>query len=84
MQSRIYTQLPGYFTKLGYPCEKAMIWSSVQDKIDQTFLVGSLVMVNIPYSLKCREEEMEQAGFDGVAIDEKVDIKKIFLHGQCS
>ena len=60
VQSRIYTQLPGYFTKLGYPCEKATIWSCVQDKIDQTFPVGSLVMVNIPYYLKCREEEMER------------------------
>ena len=76
VQSRIYTQLPGYFTKLGYPCEKATIWSCVQDKIDQTFPVGSLVMVNIPYYLKCREEEMEQVGFDGVALAEKAEIKK--------
>ena len=52
--------------------------------IDQTFPAGSLAMVNIPYSLKCREEEMKQAGFDGVALDEKVDIKKSsFMENIC-
>ena len=37
VQSRIYTQLPGYFTKLGYPCERLRYGAAYRTRLTKHF-----------------------------------------------
>jgi hypothetical protein len=45
---RVFRLLPAHFTLLGFPCQLGGIWRCVVDKLDQTFPVGDLLMLNIP------------------------------------
>lgn len=45
---RVFRLLPAHFTLLGFPCQLGGIWRCVEDKLDQTFPLGVLLMLNIP------------------------------------
>ena len=52
---RVFRLLPAHFTQLGYPCQLGGIWRCIVDKLDQTFPLGVLLMLNIPSFIQCNE-----------------------------
>ena len=50
---RVFRLLPTHFTQLGFPCQLGGIWRCIVDKLDQTFPLGVLLMLNVPSYLQC-------------------------------
>lgn len=44
---RVFRVLPGHFTELGFPCQLGGIWRCIVDKLDLTFPLGDLVMLDV-------------------------------------
>ena len=52
---QVFQLLPAHFTQLGYPCQLGGIWRCIVDKLDQTFPLGVLLMLNIPSFIQCNK-----------------------------
>ena len=55
---RVFRVLPAHYTQLGFPCQLGGIWRCIVDKLDQTFPLGVLMMLDVASFLQCNNSHI--------------------------